>query len=161
MLKNKYYLDVGYNILLSKFKDYFSSSKNINSSVLKENCFSFKYTGEYVQREFSRGSLLIFEVTEKCNLNCSYCTYNEYYNHHSQRNSEFLSFDKARNLIDFFHINRKSISDDPNLPLTIGFYGGEPLLNINLIYDGLKNLDRNLITLKFLSHEKVKTKIHS
>ncbi len=27
-------------------------------------------------------------------------------------------------------------------------------------YDGLKILDRNLITLKFLSYEKIKTKIH-
>lgn len=28
------------------------------------------------------------------------------------------------------------------------------------VYSGLKKLDRNLITLKFLSYEKVKTKIH-
>jgi hypothetical protein len=27
-------------------------------------------------------------------------------------------------------------------------------------YNGLKKLDRNLITLKFLSNEKIKTKIH-
>jgi hypothetical protein len=30
-----------------------------------------------------------------------------------------------------------------------------------LKYNGLKKLDRNLITLKFLSHEKNETKIHS
>ena len=33
--------------------------------------------------------------------------------------------------------------------------------SVRRLYSGLKKLDRNSLTLKFLSYEKVKTKIHS
>jgi len=36
----------------------------------------------------------------------------------------------------------------------------QALLLSVLVYNGLKKLDRNLITLKFLPYEKIKTKIH-
>ncbi len=71
--------------------------------------------------------MLILQVTQGCNLRCSYCVYGGNY---SQRQHSNLNMDKitAFKAIDFF------VEHSRNTPvLTIGFYGGEPLLEFNLI----------------------------
>ena len=60
----------------------------------------------------------IIHLTEKCNLNCTYC-------YENKRNKD-ISFEDIKNLIDY-EINRKQ-----NYSIII-FYGGEPLLQKNMI----------------------------
>lgn len=72
-------------------------------------------------------SQLILQVTQQCNLRCDYCTYSgKYFNraHSSKR----MTFETAKQAIDFF-ISRAGESKD----LVVGFYGGEPLLEFELI----------------------------
>lgn len=70
---------------------------------------------------------LILQVTQQCNLRCNYCVYSgNYYNrtHTAQR----MDFELAKKAIDFYLLR----SDEaPNL--TLSFYGGEPLLEFDLI----------------------------
>ena len=70
---------------------------------------------------------LILQVTQQCNLRCKYCAYSgNYYNR--EHSSERMSFDIAKKAIDFY-LER---SDSAN-ELRLGFYGGEPLLEYELI----------------------------
>jgi len=78
---------------------------------------------------------IVFEVTEKCNLNCKYCALSEqFYQKYSERKSRNLPFKKAQLIIDYLvSLWRDNHLEDTTLPLNVGFYGGEPLLNISLI----------------------------
>jgi uncharacterized protein len=70
---------------------------------------------------------LILQVTQSCNLRCSYCVYSGSYKTrtHSQRS---MSVDIADKAIDYFMKRSKD-----NKRIAISFYGGEPLLNIELV----------------------------
>ena len=70
---------------------------------------------------------IILQVTQNCNLNCTYCAYSgSYYNRvHSNKR---MSLDIAKSAVDFYVKRTKNIDR-----LTIGFYGGEPLLEFRLI----------------------------
>lgn len=80
---------------------------------------------DYVNRKLSFISL---QVTQKCNLRCKYCPYtvNDGFNRvHSDLSMSKLVVDKALDIL----LNN---SIDSEL-ITIGFYGGEPLLEFDLI----------------------------
>ncbi len=70
---------------------------------------------------------LILQVTQNCNLRCEYCVYSgDYQNRtHSQKK---MSFDVAKKAMDYY----LSHSRDNN-SLSMGFYGGEPCLNFELV----------------------------
>lgn len=70
---------------------------------------------------------LVLEVTEKCNLRCKYCIYNE--NHPEFRNFSHkdMDIDIAKKAITFL----KEHSGDE--VVFLGFYGGEPLMNYRLV----------------------------
>lgn len=79
-------------------------------------------------------SQLILAVTEDCNFGCKYCIYSDMYEYtrsHSNRNMDFATAKKA---IDYYFslINEGKRYHPMRMP-TIGFYGGEPLLNFELI----------------------------
>lgn len=86
---------------------------------------------------------LILQVTQQCNLRCSYCSYSgNYYNReHSDRR---MPFDMAKKAIDFY-FDHTGDTDE----LSIAFYGGEPLLEFPLIqkcvaYSEERVKDKNL-----------------
>lgn len=70
---------------------------------------------------------ITLQVTQQCNLKCNYCPYSgSYYNReHSNRH---MSFETAKQAIDFY------IAHSFDIPVAhIGFYGGEPLIEYDLI----------------------------
>lgn len=70
---------------------------------------------------------ITFQVTQQCNLRCQYCAYSGSYNNRTHSNKR-MPFELATQGIDFLISHS---SDSPNL--NIGFYGGEPLLELGLI----------------------------
>jgi len=77
---------------------------------------------------------LVFEVTDRCNLNCKYCAYSELYRGNDTREGIDMSYKRAKILIDYLHdLWKESKTDSNNYELAIGFYGGEPLMNIPFI----------------------------
>lgn len=72
---------------------------------------------------------ITLQVTQNCNLRCKYCVYSETINKrqrsHSNRN---MDFNTAKKAIDFLWEHSADSSS-----LDIGFYGGEPLIAIDLI----------------------------
>lgn len=79
---------------------------------------------------------VVFEVTEACNLSCEYCAYSSMYDSYAPRNNKKMPFAYAKNIIDYLSslwIKNDSTKLEIAPTTTFGFYGGEPLLNINLI----------------------------
>lgn len=72
---------------------------------------------------------LILQVTQKCNLRCGYCFYGE--NNYTNRTHTYLdmSFETAKKAIDYALAHSRDINKD----LAVAFYGGEPLINFDLI----------------------------
>jgi len=77
---------------------------------------------------------IVFEVTDACNLRCKYCGYSELYEGYDERKNSYFPFKKAQLIIDYL-INLWRDNTSPVIiePLTVGFYGGEPLMNISFI----------------------------
>ncbi|GFI26014.1 anaerobic sulfatase-maturating enzyme [Lachnospiraceae bacterium] len=71
---------------------------------------------------------LILQVTQQCNLRCEYCAYSGIYEGNRVHSVNRMHFETAKRAIDFYlehSIDSSSIS--------ISFYGGEPLLEFDLI----------------------------
>lgn len=112
---------------------------------MEKQCF-FELTGETVEYNILHLKQLTFEVTDVCNLHCKYCGYAELYDKSDKRESKMLSFVKAKIVIDFLISKWTSIySPDVFEPITISFYGGEPLLNINLIKQIINYLNKQQV----------------
>lgn len=73
---------------------------------------------------------LILQVTQSCNLVCSYCPYANRTDGILQRNhsSKHMSWETAKKCIDFYAEHSTAAES-----IAICFYGGEPLLAIDLI----------------------------
>jgi len=81
---------------------------------------------------------VLFEVTEKCNLNCVYCTFGELYGGNDERIKEKRNLKKedAIKLLEYLYPVWKEREQKGLLQkIMIGFYGGEPLLNFPIIED--------------------------
>lgn len=85
---------------------------------------------------------LVFEVTDACNLRCKYCGYADLYEGYDERENVKFPFQKAKLIIDYLHsIWRKHQCAGVVSPISIGFYGGEPLLNVPFIKQVISYLE--------------------
>lgn len=70
---------------------------------------------------------IILELTEACNLRCGYCIYNKYHPDFREFGNRKMSFEVARKAIDLV------LNDYKNENFALTFYGGEPLINFDLM----------------------------
>lgn len=69
-------------------------------------------------------TMFTFEMTQQCNLRCTYCCYSGEYRGVRAHNSKEISFDVLDRAVDFIMEHVDKTSDE----ITICFYGGEALL---------------------------------
>jgi len=81
--------------------------------------------------------ILILQVTQGCNLRCEYCAYSgKYYNRtHSAKR---MDYETACSAVDFL-IAHSSDKEE----VILGFYGGEPLLEFDLIRKVIDYAEKN------------------
>ena len=84
---------------------------------------------------------LTLVVTETCNLECKYCLYGDLYPAFRKNSTQKMPRDVAIQAIDFF-LDRCRRDET----VAVGFYGGEPLMNFNLIE----------FCLQYVSHSRLK-----
>ena len=93
-----------------------------------------KLTPEEVKECLATTPQITFEVTERCNLNCTYCGYGKLYSDKDSRSDRNLHADDA---IAFLSFIKKLWEDGYDTTgesvVYISFYGGEPLLNMPFI----------------------------
>lgn len=81
-------------------------------------------------------SQFTLQVSQFCNLNCSYCAYSGNYAHQRTHSQETMSIEVMKKSIDFFMARSWDVDE-----VVISFYGGEPLLEIDLIKSSLTYID--------------------
>ena len=105
--------------------------EHLETSVL-ENMYSDNLKG------------VILQVTQNCNLRCKYCVYSGSYVNR-QHNNKRMTLDTAKAIIDFFW-SHSGKSDD----VSFGFYGGEPLLEFELIKDVVAYIKQKFVGKKYI-----------
>ena len=147
----KYYLyDVNTKMIVGISRDLFALLQNVQedyieipdalknevSRLLKYEIFSepnFDYEIKYPQSELIEDILkncmrtITLQVTQNCNLRCKYCVYSGSYENRTHSNKR-MNFETAKKAIDFLY-EHSSLSES----VGVGFYGGEPLLEIELL----------------------------
>ena len=88
---------------------------------------------DQLKRELqTRLQQLILNVTEDCNLRCKYCSYSGHYKYKRKHTPKRMPKDIAYRAINWFLPNTGKSKN-----VTIGFYGGEPFLNFEIIRDAV------------------------
>lgn len=94
---------------------------------------------EYIPFYFQRDlNTLVLQVTQNCNQRCSYCVYSGNYENRTHSHKR-MSFEMAKKGIDLV-LNNSSDAEE----LYFGFYGGEPLLEKELIKKCISYIDENV-----------------
>lgn len=132
-----------YNMKAKYLKKY-----GLLDSKFKSNRF-INVTEELVNDKLLNISQITFEVTDKCNLKCTYCAYGDFYENYEKRKNINIDINAAFNLLNYFEkLWRSGENLSYNKHVDIAFYGGEPLLNINFIrkivsyVKNMKNINR-------------------
>ena len=97
----------------------------LSSNRLKEIMHSASDNLPYILQ--SKIKMITLQVTQQCNLRCKYCAYSGGYENRVHSNKK-LSFEMAKKGIDFLF--EHSYNSER---VAVGFYGGEPLLEFELI----------------------------
>jgi uncharacterized protein len=144
--KNDKYLIIGDLGLLinSGLRDDF---KCIKYEKIKENDIikdlRKELTNEEILINLSSCTSVVLGVTEACNFRCRYCSYSGKYIDERVHNKKKMDFETARLAVDLFfkmiyNNTRKKKSSD----IYIGFYGGECLLEFDLIKDVIEYTEK-------------------
>ena len=117
-----------------------------------ETQFTPTYPVQTLKESLANLRQLLIEVTDGCNLACKYCGYGELYGNYDARKNKKQTFDNVKALIDYlyqFWNSELNISHDNRI--SIGFYGGEPLMNFELIQEIIRYVEQlDLSSTKFI-----------
>jgi Arylsulfatase regulator (Fe-S oxidoreductase) len=87
-----------------------------------------------VKYQLANTPQITFEVTDACNLKCTYCGYGQFYSDYDARENKRLPVDNALVLLEYLHqLWTSPLNTSTNKNTYISFYGGEPLLNMPFI----------------------------
>lgn len=103
------------------------NAKNILKTK-KEIRFSGAHFDNLREQVLTGLGMIQLEVTERCNLRCTYCIYGAHYTEKRNHGTSNMSKETAFRAID--HLKRSSGSKKD---VAVTFYGGEPLLCLPLI----------------------------
>lgn len=86
---------------------------------------------------------VLLEVTDDCNLACKYCLYGNLYGGFDHQQIHYLRFEDVKTIFDYLLDIWKAHKPLAEQSVTfIGFYGGEPLLNFDLIQKVVEYVER-------------------
>jgi uncharacterized protein len=126
-IDNRYTYLCNYNIILNnEIKDTFLKySKGREVRVRKVDLEK-----DAIEKNVQNIPMLTMEISQKCSLRCSYCPYNGGFLFERSRSDIDMSLEIALKGIDYIY---SIINNRYKKEFTISFYGGEPLLNFELI----------------------------
>lgn len=87
---------------------------------------------------------LVLKTTSQCNMRCSYCIYSDHYPRTRGYSDEMMSIELAQRAVNlFFGLFSKTRQHNGSREPLINFYGGEPLLNFELIRSTVLYVEEN------------------
>lgn len=91
---------------------------------------TIKLSPNFLRDAFEKLSHITFEVTQNCNLRCLYCVNNNNYFFERGFSKQSMELEIAKKGLNFFY---SKIKDRKDKEISLGFYGGEPLLAFDTI----------------------------
>ncbi|MCK9450864.1 MAG: radical SAM peptide maturase [Bacteroidales bacterium] len=129
LFKTKEKADIYY-----KRKFEFLKENGFFNTISNEQIIGGRLKPSDINYELSNLRALVFEITERCNLQCKYCFYGDNYHTHDSRNNLDLSIANAKAVIEYLIPKWLSkVNSNLEKEIFIGFFGGEPLLNFPFI----------------------------
>lgn len=110
----------------------FLKEQGFFSEIPSQELLTGKVSLHIVEENLKNLNQLVFQVTSDCNLKCRYCCFGDLYNG-PEIKMQYMNMNIVHNIFTFlipYWKQRSSLHKDA---INIGFYGGEPLLNIDLI----------------------------
>ncbi|MGC9014688.1 MAG: radical SAM protein [Thermoproteota archaeon] len=134
--------------MLSKLHTYFSAfiTYDVHSTkgITEEEVLRYLYRYGFQE--------LILETTTACNMRCRYCIYSGIYKDFRLHSDSCMSLNTALKAVDMYlRYIEKGSEYNPLRDPSIAFFGGEPLLNFNLIRNVV-----NYVKYKYLRDYKVR-----
>ena len=87
---------------------------------------------------------LVLNVTEDCNMRCKYCYLSETYKYTRNRTNTIMSEETAYKALDYYFKIMSEISKfNPGKKCAITFYGGEALMNFDVIKKSIEYAKKN------------------
>lgn len=151
-INGKYFYDVNRNEIVSITESTFNYLKKIQHGKVEEPTADVQkeiaylresgYLSEHKVREIRHPATdflqeyldrkvvkMTLQVTQSCNLRCSYCIYSDLNNEKQRTHTrKRMSLETAKEAVDFLLYHSGDCDE-----ISISFYGGEPLLEIDLI----------------------------
>ncbi len=138
---------------LNKKIRYFAKHGIISKETVRESKFEY-LSSDQIEENLANLKQVVFETTEKCNLKCKYCYYGEFYNISPDRKEYRNLPDKiAQNILNYLSEKQSGVNNiSMKNPLHISFYGGEALLNVDLISTIIRSANKNKFNLRKLRY---------
>ena len=116
----------------------------IREQKQKDNLFSTNFptvcmtlTQEELEKHIKhKNEQTLLNVTEECNFRCKYCIFSGIYKNVRTHSKKFMSWEIAKTAMNTFIKNSSEVKDP-----TFSFYGGEPLLAMDLIIKCVEYLE--------------------
>ena len=124
-------IDANYSVFYSK-----NMVKKERIRVLPTSKKKKRLEPQEIRRYIYREGLkqLTLGITEDCNLACKYCVYSDAYEQTRNSSKRNMDFKTAKTAIDYYvSLLKEGQRYNPTRTQSVGFYGGEPLLNFPLI----------------------------
>ncbi len=136
-LQMKYSDEVKIKAAIAFVKKYNKKAFYINEEIEKKKWLDALEVNEDTIRELMKIGFtqqIILNVTEDCNMRCKYCFLSETYHYTRNRTTNMMSVETAKKALDlYFELMRNYSEINPGKKCAITFYGGEPLLNFDVI----------------------------
>lgn len=129
--KRKYNFLKKYNFFQSRYFE--SSSLPLNENIVIKQLQDLK--------------AISIEITENCNMRCTYCGHSDLYEHYNYERSD--NFINERNVYELINELNRYWESKQNKEIEISFYGGEPLLGIKQIRTIVSFLHKNYPHINF------------
>lgn len=89
---------------------------------------------EILQQVRDSATQLVLVVTENCNLRCKYCVFSGRYAHQRTHSLRHMPESLAKDSVDWFvRLVEEQHRKQPRKQFALTFYGGEPLVNVDVI----------------------------
>lgn len=86
------------------------------------------------ERELANSKQLTLELTQKCNMRCTYCIYNDYFPMRRNHGRLSMTWTIAKKSIDYYiELINSPLRTASGLSACVSFYGGEPILQFPLL----------------------------
>lgn len=89
---------------------------------------------ETIKYSLANTAQIILEVTDKCNCNCRYCWFGDFYSYHDKRSNHNMDIQAAKNILHYLvELWNSPLNSSYDRIIYLTFYGGEPLLNFSFL----------------------------